>query len=134
MGQDLEALLERAADGDRGAFARFYDATSPQAYRLALALAGDPAHAEQAVLRAYTTAWRLSRGRSETLSPHCWILGLVEGTARDQRTDHRAGPGRSGDAGPGGPRSWLRTSSDAGAATRPSRRSGWRIRGLAEPG
>ena len=133
MGEDLDVLLERAAEGDRGAFAQFYDATSPQAYRLALAVAGDPAHAEQAVLRAYTTAWRLSPGRSETVSPHCWILGLVHGTARDHRPVDRSGD-RSGDAGPRGPRRWLRSSSDDGAATRPPRRTGWRTRGLAEPG
>lgn len=132
MGEDLDALLERAAEGDRGAFAQFYDATSPQAYRLALAVAGDTQVAEQAVVRAYTTAWRLSPARSETVSPSCWILGLVQGTARD----HRRHDVCSDDTDPRGPRRWLRSTSDvdAAAAGRPSRRSGWRTRGLAEPG
>lgn len=119
--EDLDVLLNRAAEGDRVAFAQFYDATSTSAYRLALTVAGEPDAAQQAVVRAYTAAWHHSPARAGEVSARCWLLGLVHGSAREA------------DA-PGGPRGRLRTSHDVGAATRPPRRAGWRTRGLAEPG
>ncbi|WP_345262586.1 hypothetical protein [Nocardioides nanhaiensis] len=132
MDEDLDVLLHRAAEGDRLAFADFYDATSASAYRLALTVAGDPTAAEQAVVRAYTAAWHHSPVRTRGVSPHGWLLGLVHGSAGEA---HGADPDStdatdSGDRGRG-PRGRLRTSHDAGSATRPSRRPGWRIRRLA---
>lgn len=125
---NLDVLLDRAAEGDRLAFAQFYDATSTSAYRLALTVHGDTETAENAVLRAYTDAWRRSPARADSVSAHCWLLGLVHGNALAAQA-----ASRSGEAGHG-PRGRLRTSHDAGASTRPSRRPPWRTRGLAEPG
>lgn len=72
------ALVERMARGDEAALAAFYDATSAQVYRLALAMTGAEEPAGQVCRIAYLRAWReASRYDPARTSALAWILGLT---------------------------------------------------------
>ena len=72
---DLASLLLLAADGDVGAFMRFYDATVRQAYRYARLRAGGAV--DEAVRALYLRAWRsVSRYPVSDLSATAWLLSL----------------------------------------------------------
>ena len=75
VADDLGGLLARSASGDVEAFARFYDATSAQAYTLALArcrarglkAAAVRRDAAAEVERRFLLAWRLNAARTSGL-------------------------------------------------------------------
>jgi len=64
---EVDALLARAAAGDRDAFVAFYDATAPHVYAVLLALT-DPASAERTLHAAHVEAWQRTRERG---APPC---------------------------------------------------------------
>lgn len=76
--QDLARLVERAALGDRTAFARFFDLTADRVYRVELLRArGCGDEAERAARDRYLTAWAVAGSfRTSGLSPLGWVLSL----------------------------------------------------------
>lgn len=54
----LEALLTATAAGDRGAFARLYEASAGKLFSVCLAVLGNRALAEEALQDAYMNVWR----------------------------------------------------------------------------
>ncbi len=94
MPPHADDLLRRSARGDEGAFAQFYDETSPRTLRLARVLLDDEGEVEDAVHQAYLTAWRTaptyaaSTGRGAS----GWVLAILQERARP--------PGRAGRPGP----------------------------------
>ncbi len=75
-------LLARMTRSDVEAFGELYDRTAALAYRVAHALAGDPAAAVAAVEAAYLDAWRTARDGADGSSVAGWIVRLVEQRAR----------------------------------------------------
>ena len=97
MPDPTDDLLRRSALGDRGAFAQFYDATVPQALRLACALVGDERLAQEAVHAAYVTAWRTSASfeAESRVGGAAWLLGILQQTVRPPAAPaHGSGLGR----------------------------------------
>ena len=76
------AELAHTADVD--AFMAFYDATCDAAYRLACCLTGDPASAEDAVIRAYVRAYDC------VLVPQRQGPALILALVRDELADAAA--------------------------------------------
>lgn len=54
----LEALLAATAAGDRGAFARLYEASAGKLFSVCLSVLGNRALAEEALQDAYMNVWR----------------------------------------------------------------------------
>ena len=72
---ELAGLLRLAADGDPGAFMRFYDATIRVVYGYARARYDDPPAAEDAVRSIYARAWGSVAGYPRSgLSAQAWLL------------------------------------------------------------
>jgi RNA polymerase sigma-70 factor (ECF subfamily) len=92
---DLAALLERAASGDRDAFAQFYDATATAAQGLALRVVGNRALAEEVTQEAYLALWRaagrFNRNRGTAFS---FLITIVHRRAVDSVRASRAANGR----------------------------------------
>jgi len=82
--EELAALLERCADGDRAAFRRLYDLQSPRLHAVALRITRQPATAADAVHDAFLQVWqnagRFDAGRG---NPEAWLLSLVRYRALD---------------------------------------------------
>jgi RNA polymerase sigma-70 factor, ECF subfamily len=79
---DLAAHLRKASGGDIEAFAAFYDETSAGAYGLALQLASGEGDAQEFVLNAYVSMWRLAGSyRPAVCSPPVWVATFVRGHA-----------------------------------------------------
>jgi len=79
------ALLDRVRHGDSSAFADLYDATSGILYGLALRILRSESDAEEAVLDAYTRAWRLA----PEYNPHrgsvlAWLTMMTRSLAIDR--------------------------------------------------
>ncbi|HET6625755.1 MAG TPA: hypothetical protein VFG63_05160 [Nocardioidaceae bacterium] len=84
---DLTEDLGRAAHGDRRAFARVYDSTSPCAYRLALCIAHDRELAQRLVVDSYCEAWRTAaENRTSGMSVRAWLMEIVHRRARASLT------------------------------------------------
>lgn len=79
-------LLADAIDGDVAAFVRMLDPLWDPAYRLAVAMLGDRAAAEDAVQDAALNAWRgVRRLRRSTPSLRPWFLTIVANQCRSTR-------------------------------------------------
>ena len=84
LGDDLEALLRRMAEGRETALARFYDLTVRRAYALVLRIVRNPQTAEDVVEEAYFQIWSdagrydLSRGK-----PLAWVFTICRSRALD---------------------------------------------------
>ena len=93
---ELDALMDRLADGDREAFAPLYAELRPRAVRLARARLGD-AHAEDAaqaaLLRVFSRAAEFERGRP--VLP--WFYAIASNEVR--AIQRRARPAPSADEG-----------------------------------
>lgn len=78
-------LVERMATGDQDALARLYDETSGVIHALALRILRSPEDAEEAVLDAYSKAWRLSgsfdSGRASVMT---WLIMMTRTIAIDR--------------------------------------------------
>ena len=85
VGAHLADLLKRAARGDEGAFAEWYDATSSRAFGLAVRVLRDRAQAEEVTQEAYLECWRHSArfdpAKGTALS---WLLTIVHRKAVDR--------------------------------------------------
>ncbi|MGJ5815795.1 sigma-70 family RNA polymerase sigma factor [Paludibaculum fermentans] len=91
--------LRQAAEGDRDAFARLYDATSGLIYSLVLRILGNPADAEEVTLDVYVQAWRhASRFDSARGGVTAWLATMGRSRALDRYRSHGARQQR--EAGP----------------------------------
>jgi RNA polymerase sigma-70 factor (ECF subfamily) len=73
-----QGLVALVANGDRAAFAELYDRHGPLAYRLALAMLGDPAIACRVVSGAFADVWA---GTALAGSPSAQLIALVHARA-----------------------------------------------------
>jgi len=83
--QERLALIRRIANGDQGALAELYDATSRQVYGLALRILSDPGAAEEVTLEVFTQVW--NRANSFDLSrgtPSAWLCTMARSRAIDR--------------------------------------------------
>jgi RNA polymerase sigma-70 factor (ECF subfamily) len=79
------ALIRRMAEGDRDAFARFYDYYARQVYPLVLRIVRDPADAADALQEVFWEAWQAAPaydpGRG---TPEAWIFMRARTRAIDR--------------------------------------------------
>lgn len=81
----LRDLLASSAQGDRSAFTRLYDLTSPRIYGLALRVVYDRAHAEEVVQEAYLQFWqKAGEYRPERGSVISWMMTITHRRAVDR--------------------------------------------------
>lgn len=82
---ELEALVRRMADGDRKAFAAFYDRTSPIVFGLLMKILADRQRAEDVAQEVYTQMWRTAGSFDpDRGSVRTWIAMA----ARSRAIDH----------------------------------------------
>lgn len=85
-GDDLDALLVRAASGDCDAFVAFYDATAPRIYAVLRSLTGTAAVADVLLEGIYVEAWERMRGRSAPPCPGMqWMTAIAHRHASGRR-------------------------------------------------
>lgn len=74
----LEALLAETAQGDRDAFARLYQLTSPKLFAIALKMLRRRDAAEEVLQEVYLSIWRkASQYRPERGQPLAWMSMIV---------------------------------------------------------
>ncbi|KAB2813289.1 sigma-70 family RNA polymerase sigma factor [Pimelobacter simplex] len=84
-GTELGALLNRAARGDKAAFAELYDATAPRVHGLALRVVRDPAQAEEVTQEVFLEVWRqASRYDAARGSALAWMMTITHRKAVDR--------------------------------------------------
>jgi RNA polymerase sigma-70 factor (ECF subfamily) len=85
LGTDLGLLLNRAARGDKAAFAELYDATASRVHGLALRVVRDPAQAEEVTQEVYLEVWRqASRYDAARGSALAWLMTITHRKAVDR--------------------------------------------------
>ncbi|HEU4700365.1 MAG TPA: sigma-70 family RNA polymerase sigma factor [Gemmatimonadales bacterium] len=77
------ALADRAATGDAEAFGQLVERYTPVARRVARALLGDPADADDAVQDGLLSAWRAIERYDSGRPFRPWLLRIVLNAARD---------------------------------------------------
>jgi RNA polymerase sigma-70 factor (ECF subfamily) len=83
-GPNWVATIRRVAEGDQGALAELYDATSPLVLGLIRRIVEDFLTAEEITLDVYTQVWRLAGTYSqEKGTPMTWLLMLARSRAID---------------------------------------------------
>lgn len=76
--QQLSSVLHKIALGDRQAFERFYQQTSPKLMSVGLAILRERPLAEEAVQDTYLKIWHAASGyRAESGSVMSWITSMV---------------------------------------------------------
>lgn len=81
---ELARLLASAADGDRSAFARLYEATAPKLYGVALRILRRSDLAEEAVQDAYVRIWRKASDFDPArASAIAWMSAITRNRALD---------------------------------------------------
>lgn len=68
---NLDSLLVRVGEGDRSAFAAFYDETSRSVYGLSLSCGHEPALSAQVTLDVFLKAWQQA-GAYDPLAESAW--------------------------------------------------------------
>jgi RNA polymerase sigma-70 factor, ECF subfamily len=83
--EQLAALLQSVADGDRKAFRALYDASAGRLLAIAMRILRDPQAAADAVQEAYLRIWR-NAGRFEPAkgAPLAWMGVIARNAALDQ--------------------------------------------------
>jgi RNA polymerase sigma-70 factor (ECF subfamily) len=96
-GEDLPELLLAVAEGDRAAFARFYQRTSAKLFGVILRILPERSIAEDAMQDAYAKIWRNAAGfDARRGSPITWAATIARNVAIDTRRRERPG-GRTRD-------------------------------------
>ncbi|SEK39392.1 RNA polymerase sigma-70 factor, ECF subfamily [Roseovarius nanhaiticus] len=92
---EIEALIARAAMGERAAFEGLYTHTSAKLMAICLRVLGDRAEAEEALQESFVKIWRhADRYRANGLSPMTWLITIARNTAIDRARKRReAQPG-----------------------------------------
>jgi len=79
------SLMSRVADGDQGAFAELYDATSPIVFGIALRVLRDRAQAEEVAQEVFLEVWRTAaRYDPGKGTPSAWINTMAHRRAIDR--------------------------------------------------
>lgn len=88
---DLAGLLAAVADGDRQAFARLYELTSPTLFAVARRLLRRADVAEDVLQEAFLQVWRnAAQYQGDKGAPIAWLIGIVRFRALDRlRRDPR---------------------------------------------
>ena len=85
---DLNALLGRMAEGDKGAFAAFYRAMEKPVYRFIVSKMNDPHEAADILHDVFMDIWR-SAGRFEGRSSvRTWVFGIAYRKTMDHFRKH----------------------------------------------
>lgn len=82
--RELAQLMSRSALGDRAAFARLYDLTSPHLFAVVLRIQRDRALAEDLLQEVYVNVWR-SMGSFDAAQsqPMTWLTSIARNRAID---------------------------------------------------
>lgn len=92
-GLDGRAIVARIASGDQSALAAFYEATSAQAFGLALRIVSNRAAAEDVLEEVYVQVWRQAERYSpERGSPVAWLMMITRTRALDHVRARKADP------------------------------------------
>jgi RNA polymerase sigma-70 factor (ECF subfamily) len=84
MDSDLSRLLERAAAGDRAAFARLYDSVSPRLFGVISRLLPRRELAEEALQDAFVRIWQKASTYDPSIaSPMAWMATIAHNRAID---------------------------------------------------
>ncbi len=84
-GELWAGLLARVAQGDQGAVAEFYDASSRYVFGLTLRILGDRESAEEVTLDVYVQVWKqASRYSPERGAVSSWLLNMARSRAIDR--------------------------------------------------
>jgi RNA polymerase sigma-70 factor (ECF subfamily) len=82
--QALEALVGRAALGDRAAFRELYQATSPKLFAVALRILRREDWAEEVLQECYVSVWRHAAEYNATrAAPMTWLTSIVRNRCLD---------------------------------------------------
>lgn len=97
--EELSELLLAVADGDRAAFARFYQRTSAKLFGVVLRILPERSMAEDAMQDAYAKIWRNAAGYDVLRgSPITWAATIARNVAIDlRRREQPAGRQREDD-------------------------------------
>src|SRR5271170_487939 len=92
---DLDALLRRAARGDRDAFAAVYDLTKARVHGLVVRVLRDSGYSEETTQEVYLEVWRTaSEYDSAKGSALAWLLTMAHRRAIDRVRSEQAGSRR----------------------------------------
>jgi len=81
---DLAAVAARARTGEREAFRRLLELSSPRIYRLALRVVGDPDEADDVVQETYIRAWGQIEELRDPAAAMGWLSRIARNAARDR--------------------------------------------------
>lgn len=99
---DLGDLLDRVADGDRGALGVLYDRTAPRLFGLVRRLIRDEGYAEETLQEVYLQVWNHAGSfRRDAGSPMSWLLTIAHRRAVDRIRSEEAAGRRLRDYDPG---------------------------------
>lgn len=88
----LAKWISAVALGDRQAYRRLYDTTSPKLFAVALRILRDESRAEDVLQDSFVNVWNGASGYNASLSaPMTWMVTIVRNRALDyiRRVDHR---------------------------------------------
>jgi len=88
----LAKWISAVALGDRQAYRRLYDATSPKLFAVALRILRDESRAEDVLQDSFVNVWNGAAGYNSSLSaPMTWLVTIVRNRALDyiRRVDRR---------------------------------------------
>jgi RNA polymerase sigma-70 factor (ECF subfamily) len=78
-------LIRQMAQGDRGAFARFYDRHARQVYPLIARIVRDPADAADVLQEVFWSAWKAADSYdADRGTPEAWIITRARSRALDR--------------------------------------------------
>jgi RNA polymerase sigma-70 factor, ECF subfamily len=82
--KELAELLGACGRGDRGAFARLYETTSPKLFGIAIRMLRREDLAEEVVQECYVSIWKNARTYTAALSaPMTWMTSIVRNRCLD---------------------------------------------------
>ena len=95
-----DALLQRVACGDEGAFAALYDVVAPMLHGVVLGIIRNPALAEEVTQDVLVEAWRMAPRFDPTLgSARSWLMTIARRRAVDRVRSVQASVDRDAAAG-----------------------------------
>lgn len=90
MNRSNQQLLDRIAQGDRDAFAEFYDRHSPRVFRLLLKWLGGRDEAQDVLQDVFWQVWcSASRYDAQRSPPEAWLFLLARSRGTDFLRQHR---------------------------------------------